>query len=198
MKIVPFLIFLFFCATATAQSTKIIGEQFLATNKNKAGVTTTPSGLQYMVLKKGDGTIPKLSDAVKVNYECKLIDGTVVDASANYGGAMQFNVAEVMPGWQEALQLMPNGSKYRLFIPSALAYGNTVVFKPASFAPQTAMLLVEVLVEAGLPKGVVNFVTGSGRTVGDTLVGSPKVHGVSFTGSVSVGTGKVFQPRVLE
>jgi 2,5-dioxopentanoate dehydrogenase len=71
----------------------------------------------------------------------------------------------------------------------ALAYGNTVVFKPASFAPQTAMLLVEVLVEAGLPKGVVNFVTGSGRTVGDTLVGSPKVHGVSFTGSVSVGTG---------
>ena len=71
----------------------------------------------------------------------------------------------------------------------ALAYGNTVVFKPASFAPQTAMLLVEVLVEAGLPKGVVNFVTGSGRTVGDTLVGSPKVHGVSFTGSVSVGMG---------
>jgi len=71
----------------------------------------------------------------------------------------------------------------------ALAYGNTVVFKPASFTPQTAMLLVEVLVEAGLPKGVVNFVTGSGRTVGDTLVGSPKVHGVSFTGSVSVGMG---------
>jgi acyl-CoA reductase-like NAD-dependent aldehyde dehydrogenase len=69
----------------------------------------------------------------------------------------------------------------------ALAYGNTVVFKPASFSPQTALLLVEALVEAGLPKGVVNFVTGSGRTVGDTLVGSPKVHGVSFTGSVSVG-----------
>lgn len=71
----------------------------------------------------------------------------------------------------------------------ALAYGNTVVFKPASFTPQTAMLLVEVLVEAGLPKGVLNFVTGSGRTVGDTLVGSPKIHGVSFTGSVSVGMG---------
>lgn len=71
----------------------------------------------------------------------------------------------------------------------ALAYGNTVVFKPASFTPQTALLLMEALVEAGLPKGVVNFVTGSGRTVGDTLVGSPKVHGVSFTGSVSVGMG---------
>ncbi|MFN8495241.1 MAG: aldehyde dehydrogenase family protein [Caldilineaceae bacterium] len=71
----------------------------------------------------------------------------------------------------------------------ALVYGNTVVFKPASFTPQTAMLLVEVLVEAGLPKGVINFVTGSGRTVGDTLVGSPKIHGVSFTGSVSVGMG---------
>ncbi|CAN5848505.1 aldehyde dehydrogenase family protein [soil metagenome] len=71
----------------------------------------------------------------------------------------------------------------------ALAYGNTVVFKPASFTPQTALMLMEALVEAGIPKGVVNFVTGSGRTVGDTLVGSPKVHGVSFTGSVSVGMG---------
>ncbi|MCX6043660.1 MAG: aldehyde dehydrogenase family protein [Chloroflexi bacterium] len=71
----------------------------------------------------------------------------------------------------------------------ALAYGNTVVFKPASFTPQTALMLIEALIEAGIPKGVVNFVTGSGRTVGDTLVGSPKVHGVSFTGSVSVGMG---------
>ncbi|MDQ3248687.1 MAG: aldehyde dehydrogenase family protein, partial [Chloroflexota bacterium] len=71
----------------------------------------------------------------------------------------------------------------------ALAYGNTVIFKPASFAPQTALMLVEALVEAGLPKGVVNFVTGSGRTVGDTLVASPKVQGVSFTGSTGVGMG---------
>ncbi len=71
----------------------------------------------------------------------------------------------------------------------ALAYGNTVVFKPASLVPHSAVLLLEVLIEAGLPKGVVNLVTGSGRTVGDTLVSSPRIHGVSFTGSVSVGMG---------
>jgi 2,5-dioxopentanoate dehydrogenase len=71
----------------------------------------------------------------------------------------------------------------------ALAYGNTVVFKPASFTPHTAVLLLEALIEAGLPKGVVNLVTGSGRTVGDTLVGSPRIHGVSFTGSLGVGMG---------
>lgn len=71
----------------------------------------------------------------------------------------------------------------------ALAYGNTVVFKPASFTPHTAVLLLEALIEAGLPKGVVNLVTGSGRTVGDTLVSSPRIHGVSFTGSVNVGMG---------
>lgn len=71
----------------------------------------------------------------------------------------------------------------------ALAYGNTVVFKPASFTPHTAVLLMEVLIEAGLPKGVVNLITGSGRTVGDTLVGSLRIHGVSFTGSVGVGMG---------
>ncbi len=71
----------------------------------------------------------------------------------------------------------------------ALIYGNTVVFKPASFAPQSGMLLVEALVEAGLPKGVVNFITGSGRTVGDEIVSSPHVNGISFTGSYSVGAG---------
>jgi aldehyde dehydrogenase (NAD+) len=71
----------------------------------------------------------------------------------------------------------------------ALVYGNTVVFKPASLVPHTAVLLIEALVEAGLPKGVVNLVTGSGRTVGDTLVSSKQIHGISFTGSVSVGMG---------
>ena len=71
----------------------------------------------------------------------------------------------------------------------ALAYGNTVVFKPASLVPHSAVLLMEALVEAGIPKGVVNLITGSGRTVGDTLVSSAKIHGVSFTGSVSVGMG---------
>lgn len=71
----------------------------------------------------------------------------------------------------------------------ALAYGNTVVFKPASLAPRSGLLLVEALMEAGLPKGVVNFVTGSGRNVGDELVTSPKVNGISFTGSYSVGAG---------
>jgi aldehyde dehydrogenase (NAD+) len=71
----------------------------------------------------------------------------------------------------------------------ALIYGNTVVFKPASLSPHTALLLVEALVEAGLPNGVVNFITGSGRNVGDELVSSPHINGVSFTGSYSVGSG---------
>jgi 2,5-dioxopentanoate dehydrogenase len=71
----------------------------------------------------------------------------------------------------------------------ALAYGNTVIFKPASYTPQTAMLLVECLLDAGLPEGVVNFITGSGRTVGDELVSSPNVNGISFTGSYNVGAG---------
>jgi FKBP-type peptidyl-prolyl cis-trans isomerase FklB len=100
-------------------------EAFLAENAKKKGVVTTKSGLQYQVLKEGTGQPPKPTDSVTVNYEGKLINGTVFDSSYKRGQPASFQVNEVIKGWTEALQLMKPGSKYRLFIPSELAYGAT-------------------------------------------------------------------------
>ena len=99
------------------------GESFLAENKKKEGVITTESGLQYMVLNEGDGPRPKATDRVKVHYRGTLIDGTEFDSSHGRGKPATFSVKGVVAGWTEALQLMKVGSKYRLFIPSELAYG---------------------------------------------------------------------------
>ena len=100
------------------------GAAFLAENKTKPGVITTASGLQYIVLQEGTGPKPSATDKVKCNYEGKLLDGTVFDGSVKQGHPIEFNVNGVIPGWTEALQLMNTGSKYRLFIPSSLAYGD--------------------------------------------------------------------------
>lgn len=101
------------------------GEAFLAANKGKEGVMALPSGLQYKVLKQGDGKKPLATDTVQCNYRGTLIDGTEFDSSAKHGGApATFPVNGVIKGWTEALQLMPVGSKYQLFIPSDLAYGD--------------------------------------------------------------------------
>ncbi len=102
---------------------KANGEKFLADNAKKDGVTTTASGLQYLVLKSGDGKKPTATDTVKVNYEGRLIDGTVFDSSYKRGQPVTFPLNGVIKGWTEGLQLMPVGSKYRLFLPSELAYG---------------------------------------------------------------------------
>ena len=102
---------------------KQAGAEFLRINKEKAGVVTLPSGLQYEVLKTGDGTKPKASDKVKCHYHGTLINGTVFDSSVQRGEPATFGVSQVIPGWVEALQLMNVGSKWRLFIPSELAYG---------------------------------------------------------------------------
>lgn len=99
------------------------GEEFLLANGRRAEVKTTPSGLQYEVLAEGDGPQPKATDKVVVHYEGKLIDGTVFDSSISRGEPATFGVTQVIPGWVEALQMMKAGSKWRLFIPSALAYG---------------------------------------------------------------------------
>ncbi len=99
------------------------GAAFLAENKAKAGVKTTNSGLQYKVLKKGTGNKPGADDTVKVHYEGRLIDGTVFDSSIQRGEPVSFPVNGVIAGWTEALQLMSEGDKWQLFIPSALAYG---------------------------------------------------------------------------
>jgi len=100
------------------------GQDFLAANKTKPGVITTSSGLQYIVLKEGTGPKPVATDKVKCDYEGKLIDGTVFDSSIKQGKPIEFAVNGVIRGWTEALQLMPVGSQYRLFIPSDLAYGD--------------------------------------------------------------------------
>ena len=102
---------------------KKAGEEFLAKNKTKKGVITTESGLQYEILKKGNGAKPTANDEVKVHYTGTLIDGTVFDSSVERKSPAQFKVGGVIKGWTEALQLMNVGSKYKLYIPYALAYG---------------------------------------------------------------------------
>lgn len=99
------------------------GEAFLAENGKRVEVKTTPSGLQYEVLTEGYGPRPEANDQVEVHYTGKLIDGTVFDSSVDRGMPATFGVTQVIPGWVEALQLMKAGSKWRLFIPSNLAYG---------------------------------------------------------------------------
>lgn len=106
-----------------ADDNKREGAAFLAKNKTAKGVKTTKSGLQYMVLKAGDGARPKPSDVVKVNYEGRLLDGKVFDSSYRRGQPVTFPLSSVIKGWKEGLQLMNVGGKYRLFIPSDLAYG---------------------------------------------------------------------------
>jgi FKBP-type peptidyl-prolyl cis-trans isomerase len=100
------------------------GKAFLAANGKKAGVTVTASGLQYEVLTAGTGAKPSASDTVKVNYEGKLIDGKVFDSSYARGEPATFPLSNIIPGWTEGLQLMQVGSKYRLYLPSELAYGD--------------------------------------------------------------------------
>jgi FKBP-type peptidyl-prolyl cis-trans isomerase FklB len=105
-----------------AEKNKKEGEEFLAENKKKEGVITTPSGLQYKVIKEGDGEIPKLADTVTVNYRGTLVNGTEFDSSYKRGKPATFPVNGVIAGWSEALQLMKVGSEWQLFIPSNLAY----------------------------------------------------------------------------
>jgi FKBP-type peptidyl-prolyl cis-trans isomerase len=115
----------FFAKTSKAEGEKNIkaGEEFLATNKAKAGVVTLPSGLQYEIIKTGTGPKPTAEDQVKCHYHGTTIDGKVFDSSVDRGEPAVFPVNRVIPGWTEALQLMPVGSKWKLFIPAALAYG---------------------------------------------------------------------------
>ena len=100
------------------------GQAFLAANRTKEGVVALPDGLQYKVLKEGNGPVPKPSDTIVCQYRGTLIDGTEFDSSAKHGGAVTFPVDRIIKGWSEALQRMPVGSKWQLFVPPDLAYGD--------------------------------------------------------------------------
>ncbi len=133
------------------------GEKFLAENKTKEGVKTTPSGLQYKIIKDGSGPMPKLTDKVSTHYRGTLIDGTEFDSSYKRGQPISFGVANVIPGWTEALQMMKVGSHWQLFIPAERAYGERQMgqfIKPNSTLIFDLELLgVEKEKEASVPPG---------------------------------------------
>ena len=110
-------------AEEQAKAAKAEGENFLAENAKKEGVKTLPSGLQYKVLREGDGRKPSATDKVECNYEGTLINGEVFDSSYRRGETATFGLNQVIKGWTEGLQLMQEGAKYRFFIPYNLAYG---------------------------------------------------------------------------
>lgn len=110
-------------AAEQAKINREAGKAFLAENGKRPEVKTTASGLQYEVISEGDGAMPTAGDQVEVHYTGKLIDGTVFDSSVERGTPATFGVTQVIPGWVEALQMMKAGSKWRIYIPSNLAYG---------------------------------------------------------------------------
>ncbi len=124
-----------------AQATLKEGEKFLTENKNKDGVVTLPSGLQYKILKQGKGDKPEIDEKVVCNYRGTLIDGTEFDSSAKHNGPATFPVKGVIKGWTEALLMMPAGSKWQLFVPSHLAYGQQGA---GQTVPPNAALIFEV------------------------------------------------------
>ena len=123
---------------AVAEANKKEGDAFLAVNKSKEGVVTLPSGLQYKIMTAGTGPKPTASDSVVCNYRGTLINGTEFDSSYKRGQPATFPVTGVIKGWTEALQLMPVGSKWQLFVPSGLAYGEPG--RTGSIGPNTTLI----------------------------------------------------------
>ena len=125
-------------AAKAGEATRTAGEEFLRKNAQRDGVTVLPSGLQYQILTPAIGVKPTEKDRVRVHYHGTLIDGTVFDSSIRRGEPAEFGVTQVIKGWVEALQLMPVGSKWRLFIPYNLAYGEHGA--GASIPPYSALI----------------------------------------------------------
>lgn len=113
-----------------AEENKKKGEEFLKENKSKQGVVSLPSGLQYKVIKKGEGKTPSKEDTVTVEYTGRLVDGQVFDSTEKSGKPATFKLSQVIPGWTEALQLMPAGSVWEIYVPADLAYGARSVGGP--------------------------------------------------------------------
>jgi FKBP-type peptidyl-prolyl cis-trans isomerase len=135
-------------AKTAAEENKKKGEAFLAENAKKEGVVTLPSGLQYEILQAGNGRKPREGDTVTCNYRGTLVDGSELDRSED-GKPATFKLSEVIPGWREALQLMPVGSKWRLFIPPGLAYGEQGA--DARIGPNATLIFEVELVSIGDP-----------------------------------------------
>ena len=131
-------------AEEKGKTAKADGEKYLADNAAKEGVITLPSGLQYQVIKEGNGKKPKATDKVKCHYEGMLVDGTLFDSSIQRGEPATFPLNQVIAGWTEGLQLMHEGAKYRFFIPYQLGYGERGA--GASIPPFSALVFdVELL-----------------------------------------------------
>ena len=124
-----------------AASNLKIGQDFLATNKNKAGVIELPSGLQYEILTEGTGPKPTATSNVKVHYTGNLVSGKVFDSSVQRGEPIDFGLNQVIKGWTEGLQLMSEGSKYKFYIPYNLAYGDRAM---GEIIPAKSDLIFEV------------------------------------------------------
>lgn len=131
--------------SSTSEKAQSEGKAFLEANGKRNEVITLASGLQYEIMTKGNGAIPKASDSVKVHYHGTLIDGNVFDSSVRRGEPTTFGVTQVISGWVEALQLMPVGSKWKLFIPSDLAYGEQGAGQ--SIAPNSTLIFEVELLE---------------------------------------------------
>ncbi|QEI14019.1 hypothetical protein FY115_00790 [Cellvibrio japonicus] len=129
------------------------GKAFLDENKAKEGVVATESGLQYKVITEGKGAKPKATDTVTVHYTGKLIDGTEFDSSAKHGQPATFPLDGVIPGWTEALQLMPQGSKWEIYIPSELAYG---AGGQGPIPPSSTLIFEVELLEIKAPEAAAN------------------------------------------
>ena len=132
-------------AAEMGKKAKEEGEKYLAENAKKEGVVTLPSGLQYFVIKEGNGKRPKATDKVKCHYEGMLVDGTLFDSSVQRGEPATFPLNQVIAGWTEGLQLMTEGSKYRFFIPYTLGYGERGA--GASIPPFAALVFDVELIE---------------------------------------------------
>lgn len=127
-----------------AEMNQKAGEEFLAENAKKDGVIAIDSGIQYKVLTEGSGEIPKGTDTVETHYEGSLIDGEVFDSSIQRGESISFPVGGVIQGWQEVLQLMPVGSKWEVFIPGHLAYGEAG--SPPKIGPNATLVFIVELI----------------------------------------------------
>jgi FKBP-type peptidyl-prolyl cis-trans isomerase FklB len=173
------------------------GNAFLAENKTKEGVVSLPSGLQYKIVKAGDGKKPTITDAVVCHYRGTLVDGTEFDSSYKRGKPATFALAKVIKGWTEALQLMPVGSKWQLFIPSSLGYGTRGAGKNI---PPNATLIFEVELISIQPSDAGKSTAAEGPMAGTVPAAISDSPGIKFSVkrdpriSKSLYTGDVWLP----